>query len=95
MKSCYNYQIIKTLIKFEKETRHRLHVLIKNKITVSSAKCETTSRARDAFCHLHRHDVLIVPLTGILQCLITSMTRTFLLVLISLGDNPSRSRILC
>ena len=52
MKSCYNYQIIKTLIKFEKETRHRLHVLIKNKITVSSAKCETTSRARDAFCPL-------------------------------------------
>ena len=52
MKSCYNYQIIKTLIKFEKEIRHRLHVLIKNKITVSSAKCETTSRARDAFCPL-------------------------------------------
>ena len=94
MKSCYNYQLIKTMTKFVKETRHRLHVLIKNKITVSSAKCETTSPARDAFCP-HRHDVLIVPLTGILQCLITSMTRTVLLVLISIGDNPSRSRILC
>ena len=46
-KSCY--QLMKTMAKFEKETRHRLYVFIKKK-TVDSAKCGTTARAHDAFC---------------------------------------------
>ena len=40
---------MKTMAKFEKETRHRLYVFIKKK-TVDSAKCGTTARAHDAFC---------------------------------------------
>ena len=40
---------MKTMTKFEKETRHRLYVFIKKK-TVDSAKCGTTARAHDAFC---------------------------------------------
>ena len=48
-KSCY--LLIKTIIKFEKETRHRVYVFIKIS-TFNSAKCETTARAHDAFCPL-------------------------------------------
>ena len=51
--------INKTIAKFEKETKHLLHVFIKMTKTVTSAKC------------LHRHDVLNVPLTVLLHCLIT------------------------
>ena len=40
---------MKTMAKFEKETRHRLYVFIKKK-TVDSAKCGTTARTHDAFC---------------------------------------------
>ena len=38
-----------------------------------SANCLTTARAQDAFCHVHRHDVLTVPLTVLLHSPITSM----------------------
>ena len=48
-KSCY--QLIKTMTKFEKETRHRFYVFIK-KTTVNSTKCETTVRAYDVCCPL-------------------------------------------
>ena len=41
-------QLIKTKIKFERETRHRLYIIMKKK-TVNSAKCETTARTHDAF----------------------------------------------
>ena len=43
------YQLIKTLTKFENETRHRLYVFIK-KTSVNSAKYETIAHADDAFC---------------------------------------------
>ena len=55
------YQLIKTMTKFEKESRYQLYVFIKT--TVYWAKCETTAPAHDAFCPLIRHDVLTVPLT--------------------------------
>ena len=51
------------MTKFEKETRHRLYVLIKKKKqqqqqqqlqTVDSPKCETTAHAFDAFRPLTR-----------------------------------------
>ena len=66
MKSCY--QLIKTMTKFEEKTRHQFH-----KTTVNSAKCETIVRTH---VHLHRHDVLIVPLTVLLHGPITSMMST-------------------
>ena len=43
--------IIKTMTKFEKETRHRLYIFMKKK-AVNSAKCEITARARDVFSPL-------------------------------------------
>ena len=64
--SCY--QLIKTMIEFEKETKRRVYIFIKIS-TFKSAKCETTARAHDAFCHLHRHDVLTVPLTVLIYTL--------------------------
>ena len=51
--------INKTMAKFEKETKHLLHDFIKKTKTVTSAK------------FLQRHDLLNVPLTVQLHCLIT------------------------
>ena len=67
------YQLIKTMTKFEKETRYQLYVFIKT--TVYSAKCETTAPAHDAFFPLIRHDVLTVPLTVLVHCQIPGMMR--------------------
>ena len=50
MKSCYH--LIKTMTKFEKETRHWLIYVFIKKPTVNSAKCKTTASAHDAFCPL-------------------------------------------
>ena len=61
------------MTEFEKETIHELHVFIRKN---SLAKCETTARAMTRPVHLQKHDVLIVPLTVLLHCLITSITRT-------------------
>ena len=44
------YQLIKTITKFEKETRRRLYVFIKKKTSINLAKYETIARADDAFC---------------------------------------------
>ena len=44
-----NYQLIKTMTTFERETRHPLEVSIKKK-TVNLAKCETTVCPHDVFC---------------------------------------------
>ena len=63
------------MTKFEKETRHPLHVLIKKK-AVNSAKCETTVPHMMHSVYLHRHDVLTVLLTVLLHCSITSMMGT-------------------
>ena len=49
MKSCY--QLIKTMAKFDKESRHRLYVFIK-KTSVNSTKCKTIVCTHDAFCPL-------------------------------------------
>ena len=68
--------INKTIAKFEKETKHLLHVFIKMTKTVTSAK------------FLHRHDELNVPLTVQLHCLITLSYYTVLLhCLITLSYN--------
>ena len=44
-------QLIKTMTKFEKETRNQLYIFLK-KSTVNLAKCETTARTHDMFCPL-------------------------------------------
>ena len=65
-KSCY--QLIKTITKFEKETRHRLYNDDDNNNNkVNSAKSSV---------HFHRHNVLTVPLTVQLHGPITNMSRT-------------------
>ena len=58
-KSCY--QLMKTMAKFEKETRHRLYVFIKKKLlTRRNAEQQRAHMTRSV--HLHMHDVLTVPL---------------------------------
>ena len=47
-KACY--QLIKTMTKFEKESRYQLYVFIKTKN--NTAECETTAPAHDAFFSL-------------------------------------------
>ena len=56
MKSCY--QLIKTMKKFEKETRHRLYVSIKKKLTQQNVR-QLCTKMMPSFL-LHRHDVLTV-----------------------------------
>ena len=58
---------IKTMTKFEQETRHRLSLFIKKKTKVNSAKCETTARPHGAICLLaqiapsnYKHDAYTV-----------------------------------
>ena len=46
-RSCY--QLITTMTKFEKETRHWFYTF---SFKINTAKCETTARAHDAFCPL-------------------------------------------
>ena len=69
-------QSIKTMTKFEKETRYQLYVFIKTK------KQQFTRRnARQQRPHMthsvpsYRHDVLTVPFTVLLHCQIAGMTR--------------------
>ena len=62
------------MTKFEKETRHRLYVFIKNqRLTQRNAR----QQRAHATCsvHLHWHDVLTVPLTVLLHRPVTSMTQ--------------------
>ena len=81
------------MTKFGKETRHQ-YVFIKKQRLVNSAKCQTKAHITRSF-HFHRHDVLIVPLTVLLQCPITSMTRTLSYKCSNrAGDNQSRSKFL-
>ena len=59
-KSCY--QLMKTMTKFEKETRHLLYVFIKKKLlTRRNAEQQRAHMKRSV--HLHMYDVLTVPLT--------------------------------
>ena len=81
------------MTKFGKETRHQ-YVFIKKQHLVNSAKCQTKAHITRSL-HFHRHDVLIVPLTVLLQCPITSMTRTLSYKCSNrAGDNQSRSKFL-
>ena len=59
------------MTKFQKKTNKQTTTR-KKKSIVNQAECETTVRA----VHLHWHDVLNVPLTFLLHCPISSMTRT-------------------
>ena len=43
-------QLIKTISKFEKGTRHWLYVFITKKTIVHLAKCVTTAHAHELFC---------------------------------------------
>ena len=67
MKSCYHF--IKTMTKFEKETRHWLIYVFIKKPTVNLAKCKTTASAHDAFCPLIQTWQL--PQAWCVHCLIT------------------------
>ena len=67
------------MTKFEKETRHRLYVLIKKNNNSNSFKQLTRRNVRQLrthltrSVHLHGHDVLTVPFTVLLHCPNTSM----------------------
>ena len=60
-KSCY--QLIKTMTKFEKETRPIICFHLKKKKTVNSMKCETTAHMRDVFCPLTQARHVNCPIT--------------------------------
>ena len=76
MKSCY--QLVKSMKKFGKETRHQLFVFIKEKknqqLTRRNARQQRARMTRSV--HLHRHNELHVPLTVLLHFPITRVTRT-------------------
>ena len=83
------------MTKFEKEIRHRLYIFIKKNqlLTRQNARQQHTLMMHSV--HLHRYDVLTVPLTVQLHCPITSMMRTLSYKCSNrAGDNQSRSRIL-
>ena len=67
------------MTKFEKETRHRLYVLIKKNNNNNGFKQLTRRNVRQLrthltrSVHLHGHDVLTVPFTVLLHCPNTSM----------------------
>ena len=65
-KTCY--QSIKTLTKFEEETRHWLHIFIKKKpTTVNLAKCLTAECTHDMYCPLTKAWHVFCPITLYLQ----------------------------
>ena len=83
--------------KFEKETRHRLGFYVFIKKRKRKKKATVTRRnARQQYMtrsvHLHRHDVLSVPLTVLLHCPITNMKLSYQCSN-QAGDYQSRSRI--
>ena len=67
------------MTKFEKETKHQLYVFtkIKQQLTRRNARQQRAHMTLSGPV-LHRHDMLTVPLTVLLHCPITSMTRTVL-----------------
>ena len=91
MKSCY--QLIKSITKFENYKLDISFMFSWKKKPVNLAKCETRVCAHDTFCYLHCYDMLTVPLTILLYCPITSMTRTLSYQCSNqAGDNQSHSR---
>ena len=84
------------MTKFEKEIRHWLYIFIKKKnqlLTRQNARQQRTLMMHSV--HLHKYDVLTVPLTVQLHCPITSMMRTLSYKCSNrAGDNQSHSRIL-
>ena len=62
-------QLIKMMTKFMKETsaRHRLYVFIRQKLPLSRRHARQQRVHMTRSVHLHRHDVLTVPLTVQLQ----------------------------
>ena len=73
-KACY--QLVTTMKKFEKETRHRLYVFIKTKNNSLLGEMRDNSAHMTRSVHSHRHDALTVPLMVLLHCSITNMTCT-------------------
>ena len=67
---------MKTMAKFEKETRHRLYVFIKKK-TVDSAKCGTTARAHDTLCPPTHAWRVNCPISAQIGLVITNHVRVF------------------
>ena len=64
------------MTKFVKETRQQVYLFIKKKqqLTQQNARQQHVHMTRSV--HLHKHDMLTVPLTVLLHCPITSMTCT-------------------
>ena len=63
------------MTKFEKETRHWLYVFIKKKLLTQQIARQQAMHMMGSV-HLHRYDVLTVPVTVLLHCPITSMMHT-------------------
>ena len=64
------------MTKFEKETRHWLYVFIKKKKLLTQRIARQQTMHMMGSVHLHRYDVLTVPVTVLLHCPITSMMHT-------------------
>ena len=58
------YQLVKTMTKFEKETRHRLYVFIETKNNSLLGEMRDNSAHMTRSVHSHRHDALTVPFNG-------------------------------
>ena len=81
--------------KFEKGTSHGLNIFIKIKPQLSWQNTRQKLAHMTLSVHLHRHDMLHGPLTVLLHCPITSMTRTVSYSCSNQAcDSQSRSRIL-
>ena len=83
--SCY--QLIKTMTKFGKETRYRLYVFIKK-------QQQQRQQHTHISVHFHKHYMIIVPLTVVLHCPITSMVHTLYYKCSNwAGDNQSSNHV--
>ena len=66
------------MMTFEKETGHQIYVFIKRKTKQELNRRNARQNRAFITCsvHLRWYDVLIVPLTVLVHCTITNMTRT-------------------
>ena len=83
------------MTKIEKETKHQVYVFIRKKQQLTRRNKRQQRAHMTRSVHLHRYNVSTDPLTVLLHCPITSMTRTLSYQCSNrAGDNKSRSRIL-
>ena len=68
--------IIQNYDKFEKETSHQLYIFIERKQHLAWWNVRQQHAYMTSSVHLHKRDLLIIPLTVLLHCPITSMMHT-------------------